>query len=49
MKSSFGFRRGARQCSSVEFLVTSFINVVSPGTGVLYMLAAGLSGGSVAE
>jgi threonine/homoserine/homoserine lactone efflux protein len=31
---------------SVEFLVTSFIVIVSPGTGVLYTLAAGLSRGS---
>lgn len=30
---------------SVEFLVTSLIVVVSPGTGVLYTLAAGLSRG----
>ena len=30
---------------SVEFLITSFIIVVSPGTGVLYTLAAGLSRG----
>lgn len=30
---------------SIEFLVTSFIVVVSPGTGVLYTLAAGLSRG----
>src|SRR4249919_2253671 len=28
---------------SVEFLLTSFIVIVSPGTGVLYTLAAGLS------
>ena len=34
---------------SVEFLVTSFIVVVSPGTGVLYTLAAGLSRGSRAS
>jgi len=34
---------------SVEFLVTSFIIVVSPGTGVLYTLAAGLSRGSRAS
>ncbi len=32
-----------------EFLVTSFIVVVSPGTGVLYTLAAGLSRGSRAS
>jgi threonine/homoserine/homoserine lactone efflux protein len=31
---------------SIEFLVTSFIIVVSPGTGVLYTLATGLSRGS---
>jgi threonine/homoserine/homoserine lactone efflux protein len=30
---------------SVEFLITSFIVVISPGTGVLYTLAAGLSRG----
>ena len=30
---------------SVEFLVTSFIVIVSPGTGVLYTLATGLSRG----
>jgi threonine/homoserine/homoserine lactone efflux protein len=34
---------------SVEFLVTSFIVIVSPGTGVLYTLAAGLSRGSRAS
>jgi threonine/homoserine/homoserine lactone efflux protein len=31
---------------SVEFLITSFIIIVSPGTGVLYTLAIGLSRGS---
>jgi threonine/homoserine/homoserine lactone efflux protein len=31
---------------SIEFLVTSLIVVASPGTGVLYTLAAGLSRGS---
>src|SRR5688572_6515469 len=30
---------------SVEFLLTSFLVIVSPGTGVLYTLAAGLSRG----
>lgn len=30
---------------SVEFLLTSFIVVVAPGTGVIYTLAAGLSRG----
>jgi threonine/homoserine/homoserine lactone efflux protein len=34
---------------SIEFLVTSFIIVASPGTGVLYTLAAGLSRGSRAS
>jgi threonine/homoserine/homoserine lactone efflux protein len=33
----------------IEFLITSFIVVVSPGTGVLYTLAAGLSRGSRAS
>jgi threonine/homoserine/homoserine lactone efflux protein len=34
---------------SLEFLVTSFIVIVSPGTGVLYTLAAGLWRGSRAS
>jgi len=34
---------------SVEFLVTTFIVVVSPGTGVIYTLAAGLSRGARAS
>jgi threonine/homoserine/homoserine lactone efflux protein len=34
---------------SVEFLITSFIVIVSPGTGVHYTLAAGLSRGSRAS
>lgn len=34
---------------TVEFLVTSLIVIVSPGTGVLYTLAAGLSRGSRAS
>jgi threonine/homoserine/homoserine lactone efflux protein len=34
---------------SVEFLITSLIIVASPGTGVLYTLAAGLSRGSRAS
>jgi threonine/homoserine/homoserine lactone efflux protein len=34
---------------SVEFLVTSFIVIVSPGTGVLYTLAAAISRGSRAS
>jgi threonine/homoserine/homoserine lactone efflux protein len=34
---------------SLEFLITSFIVVISPGTGVLYTLAAGLSRGARAS
>jgi threonine/homoserine/homoserine lactone efflux protein len=34
---------------SIEFLITSLIVVVTPGTGVLYTLAAGLSRGSRAS
>ena len=34
---------------SIEFLVTSLIVVATPGTGVLYTLAAGLSRGSRAS
>jgi threonine/homoserine/homoserine lactone efflux protein len=34
---------------SIAFLITSFIVVVSPGTGVLYTLAAGLPRGSRAS
>jgi threonine/homoserine/homoserine lactone efflux protein len=34
---------------SIEFLIISFIIVVSPGTGVLYTLAAGLSRGAQAS
>ncbi len=34
---------------SIEFLLTSLIVVASPGTGVLYTLAAGLSRGSLAS
>ena len=34
---------------SIEFLVTSFIIIVSPGTGVLYTQAIGLSRGSRAS
>ncbi len=34
---------------SIDYLVTSLIVVVSPGTGVLYTLAAGLSRGSRAS
>lgn len=34
---------------SIEFLVTSFLVVVTPGTGVLYTMAAGLSRGARAS
>src|ERR671938_1172053 len=34
---------------NIEFLITSFIVIVSPGTGVLYTLAAGLSRGARAS
>jgi threonine/homoserine/homoserine lactone efflux protein len=34
---------------SIEFLITSFIVVASPGTGVIYTLATGLSRGSRAS
>lgn len=34
---------------SVEFLITSLVVIASPGTGVLYTLAAGLSRGSRAS
>jgi threonine/homoserine/homoserine lactone efflux protein len=34
---------------SIDFLVTSLVVIVSPGTGVLYTLAAGISGGSRAS
>ena len=38
-----------RAIVSIEFLITSFIIIVSPGTGVLYTLAIGLSRGSRAS
>jgi threonine/homoserine/homoserine lactone efflux protein len=34
---------------SLSFLLTSLIVIVSPGTGVLYTLAAGLTRGSRAS
>src|SRR5262249_44474227 len=43
-----GLRRGERFVT-IEFLITSFVVVVSPGTGVLFTLAAGLSRGSRAS
>src|ERR1043166_8262203 len=39
----------SEEAMSLEFLITSFIVVASPGTGVLYTLAAGLSRGSRAS
>src|SRR5438045_4841220 len=42
MRHMIGASRGA---VSIEFLITSLVVVVSPGTGVLYTLAAGLSRG----
>jgi len=41
--------RAGRAAVSIEFLVTSLIVIVSPGTGVLFTLAAGLSRGSRAS
>ena len=41
--------QGLGAVMSWEFLVTSFIVVVSPGTGVVYTLAAGLSRGARAS
>jgi threonine/homoserine/homoserine lactone efflux protein len=40
---------GGRAIMSIEFLITSLIVVASPGTGVLYTLATGLSRGSRAS
>src|SRR5918911_1061836 len=45
-------RRGTlaqRSVVTIEFLITSLIVIVSPGTGVLFTLAAGLSRGSRAS
>jgi threonine/homoserine/homoserine lactone efflux protein len=42
-------RARRRVAMGLDFLVTSLIVVVSPGTGVLYTLAAGLSRGSRAS
>src|SRR5258705_13502798 len=44
-----GPSRARRTAVSIEFLITSLIVVASPGTGVLYTLAAGLSRGSRAS
>src|SRR5258705_10882252 len=44
-----GPSRARRTAVSIEFLITSLIVVASPGTGVLYALAAGLSRGSRAS
>jgi hypothetical protein len=35
-----------RTIVTIEFLVTALIIVVTPGTGVIYTLAAGLSRGA---
>jgi hypothetical protein len=35
--------RGGKGLGSIDFLITSLIVVVSPGTGVLFTLAAGLA------
>jgi threonine/homoserine/homoserine lactone efflux protein len=42
-------RVGRNHVMSIEFLLTSLIVVASPGTGVLYTLAAGLSRGARAS
>src|SRR6185503_20244333 len=42
-------RKQAGDRMTWEFLVTSFIVVISPGTGVVYTLAAGLSRGARAS
>src|SRR5438045_4698465 len=42
MRHMIGASRGA---VSIEFLITSLVVVVSPGTGVLYTLATGLARG----
>src|SRR5207249_634931 len=46
-----GVRRAGNRSRpmTIDFLVTSLIVVASPGTGVLYTLAAGLSRGSRAS
>src|SRR5258705_12438498 len=44
-----GPSRARRTAVSIEFLITSLVVVASPGTGVLYTLAAGLSRGSRAS
>ena len=47
--SPTGWRGGERLSMSLAFLVTSLIVIVSPGTGVLYTLAAALTRGSRAS
>src|SRR5205085_5849677 len=42
-------RSGQGAFMSIEFLITSLIVVISPGTGVLYTLATGLSRGARAS
>lgn len=43
------FGRGGRASVSIAFLVTTLVIVVTPGTGVIYTLAAGLSRGARAS
>jgi threonine/homoserine/homoserine lactone efflux protein len=48
--ATFPYSDGVRRTAmTIEFLVTSLIVIASPGTGVLYTLAAGLSRGSRAS
>ena len=46
--AKLGFR-GSAVAVSIDFLLTSLVVVVSPGTGVLFTLAAGLSRGARAS
>jgi threonine/homoserine/homoserine lactone efflux protein len=47
--ATFWPQKASERAVSIEFLITSFIVVASPGTGVLFTLAAGLSRGSRAS
>jgi threonine/homoserine/homoserine lactone efflux protein len=52
VSSAYGetmIRPGPEGSVSIEFLVTSLVIVATPGTGVLYTLAAGLSRGARAS
>jgi len=44
-----GRKKRTKETMTIEFLITSLIVVASPGTGVLYTLAAGLSRGARAS